>query len=402
MPYLDNGILQESKGWSLLVEIPAGDDPIVILLPVFNDWEAAALLLEQLDGVLSRRRLEADVVLVDDGSSTPGGIPFCGGELAAVGRMTVLRLRRNLGHQRAIAVGLAYIEANVPCRAVVVMDGDGEDDPRDVPRLLQQCQAEQYQKIVFAERSKRSEGWGFCVFYAVYQLLHRLLTGQRVRVGNFSVIPRRRLASLVGVAELWNHYAAAVFKSRQPCCGIAACRASRLAGRSRMSFVNLVIHGLSAISVHSDVVGVRLLIASLTGIALAAASLAAIVAIRLLTTLAIPGWATSAAGLLAVVLLQLVLFSIVFCFMTLSNRQGTTMLPLRDYPYFVAAVEQITNPRSQIPNLESQISNLESQITNLVSQISNLEPQISHLESQIPSLESRAPTASVVAPTAES
>ena len=108
-----------------------------------------------------------------------------------------------------------------------------------------------------------------------------------------------------------------------------------------MSFVSLVIHGLGAISVHADVVGVRLLIASLTGILLAAVGLAAIVAIRLLTTLAIPGWATSAAGILAVVLLQLVLFSVVFCFMTLSNRQGTTVLPLADYPYFIASVKRI-------------------------------------------------------------
>ncbi len=329
------------------MEFPFSDDPIVILLPVFNDWEALQILLERLDGVLFRERLEANVLVVNDGSSIPGGIPFRGGGLAAIRQVRLLRLRCNLGHQRAIAVGLAYVEANLPCRAVVVMDSDGEDDPRDVPRLLEECQAEQYQKIVFAQRSKRSESWVFCVFYAVYQLLHRLLTGQRVRVGNFSVIPRPRLASLVGVAELWNHYAAAVFKSRQPYCGIAACRGPRLAGRSRMNFVSLVIHGLSAISVHADVVGVRLLVASLTGILLAAAGLAAIVAIRLLTTLAIPGWATSAAGILAVVLLQLVLFSIVFCFMTLSNRQGTTVLPLRDHPYFVASVERID--RSPLP-----------------------------------------------------
>ena len=340
MPYLNKGSWQEPRRRSLLVEIPFDDDPIVILLPVFNDWEALQTLLKRLDDVLFSGGLEADVLVVDDGSSSPGE-SICGGGLAAIRQIRVLRLRRNLGHQRAIAVGLAYVEANLPCRAVVVMDSDGEDDPRDVPRLLQRCQAEKCQKIVFAERAKRSESWAFRVFYAIYQLLHRLLTGQRVRVGNFSVVPRPRLASLVGVGEIWNHYAAAVFKSRQPCCGIATCRAPRLAGRSRMSFVNLVIHGLSAISVHADVVGVRLLIASLAGILLAATGLAAIVAIRLLTTLAIPGWATSAAGILAVMLLQLVLFSIVFCFITLSNRQGTTVLPLRDHHYFVASVERI-------------------------------------------------------------
>jgi len=66
--------------------------------------------------------------------------------------------------------------------------------------------------------------------------------------------------------------------------------------------------------------------------------------------------------------------------MPLANRQGTTMLPLRDYPHFVAAVERIANPGSQISNLESQITNLESQVA---------------------SLESRVPTNSVATPTSE-
>ena len=47
----------------------------------------------------------------------------------------------------------------------------------------------------------------------------------RVRVGNFSAIPRRRLESLVAVSELWNHYAAAAFQSRQPYCTIPTQRA---------------------------------------------------------------------------------------------------------------------------------------------------------------------------------
>ena len=82
-------------------------------------------------------------------------------------------------------------------------------------------------------------------------------------MGNFSVIPRERLASLVVVSELWNHYAAAAMRSRQPFCTIPTRRAERLDGESKMNFVGLVVHGLSAISVYSDIVGVRLLIADL-------------------------------------------------------------------------------------------------------------------------------------------
>ena len=76
------------------------------------------------------------------------------------------------------------------------------------------------------------------------------------------MIPRERLSCLVASSELWNHYAAAAFASRQPYATIPTRRATRLDGRSKMNFVNLVIHGLSAISVYSDAIGVRLLIAT--------------------------------------------------------------------------------------------------------------------------------------------
>ena len=96
------------------------------------------------------------------------------------------------------------------------MDSDGEDSPQDVPRLLERFEAEACGKVIFAERTKRSESMTFMFFYSVYRWVHLMLTGVPVRVGNFSVIPRSRLESLVTVSELWNHYAAAVFKSRQP------------------------------------------------------------------------------------------------------------------------------------------------------------------------------------------
>ena len=76
----------------------------------------------------------------------------------AIARVDVLRLRRNVGHQRAIAIGLAFIHAHRPCRAVVVMDADGEDRPSDVPRLLARLDAAGDPAIVFAERTRRSSG----------------------------------------------------------------------------------------------------------------------------------------------------------------------------------------------------------------------------------------------------
>ena len=115
---------------------------------------------------------------------------------------------------------------------------------------------------MFAERTRRSETWFFQLCYRVYQALHWMLTGIRVRVGNFSIIPRSLLSRLVVVSELWNHYAAAVFKSKLPFGSIKTKRAERLGGHSRMDFVGLVIHGLSALSVHGERIGVRLIVAT--------------------------------------------------------------------------------------------------------------------------------------------
>ena len=314
------------------------DGSLVITLPSFNDWGALGRLLPALDLTLSAASLRARILIVDDGSTEPAPAGFGSERFRALSSVDVLRLRRNLGHQRAIAIALAYIERNVPCDAVVVMDADGEDAPGDVPRLVERMVREGHRAIVFAERSRRVERPLFRILYHLYRLLHRVLTGRAVRVGNFSVIPRARLDGLVVVSELWNHYAAAVFRSRQPYVSIPTNRAARLEGRSRMNWVSLVVHGMSAISVYGDIVFVRLIVFAALLVSCSALGLAAVLGIRLFTPLAIPGWATFASGILVLVLLQAVLFVAVLTFLGLTIRQQAPFVPSRDFDWYVADV----------------------------------------------------------------
>lgn len=323
----------------------SGQASLAALIPVYNDWLACSKLLAELNVVFTEHGFAAVVLIVDDGSTIPLDDTISKDwQFSALRRVDVLTLKRNVGHQRAISLGLAYVEANLPCEAVVLMDGDGEDSPRDVPKLLARCRAEANQKIVFAERTRRSESFVFCVFYALYRIVHRVLTGQSVRVGNFSVIPCCRLRSLVVVPELWSHYAAAVFTSRLPYCSVPTVRAKRLDGASSMNFVGLVTHGLTAISVFSEVVGVRLLLAASLLAVLSVIGIAGVVAVRLTTDLAIPGWATFSAGLLLLVLLQTVLSAIIFSFVILHGRNGAGFLPARDFPLFVDGVRTVSQP----------------------------------------------------------
>ncbi len=167
------------------------------------------------------------------------------------------------------AIGPAHIDQTAACDAVLVMDADGEDTPDGALQLVRSFSDQGRTQAIFAERSRRVESILFRIFYRMYKGLHRVLTGISVRVGNFSILPRGHLSTIVTLPELWNHYAAVVFRSGLPLTLIPIPRGYRIAGKSRMNFVALVTHGLSAISVFGDIVGVRLLIGSLVGSLLA-------------------------------------------------------------------------------------------------------------------------------------
>lgn len=317
------------------------DSPLIILMPIYNDWDALSRLLPALAREMSASDLRATILLVDDGSTVPTPKNFGAGNHSPIERIDILHLRRNLGHQRAIAVGLSYIEANRPCHRVAIMDCDGEDDPRDVPRLVRECLAHEDQKIIFAARARRSEGLTFKTFYHLYRLTHFMLTGIPVRVGNFSVVPWASLKRLVAVSELWNHYAAAVHKAKLPIALIPTQRSPRLAGPSSMDSVALVVHGLSAMAVFGDRIGVRLLILVSCGILLTMGALATVVSVRLFTTLAVPGWATYVTGLLVVMLIQMLLVVLVFVFVILASRDRFIVIPSRDYVYLTGGLQRV-------------------------------------------------------------
>lgn len=308
---------------------------VVVLSPVYNDWSSVRLLLPRLDAVLVAAGVRARVVLVNDDSTETVPSDLIGFEPGGISHVTVVSLRRNLGHQRAIAVGLAYVCEHVACSAVVLMDADGEDRPEDVPRLLDEFHAAGEREIVFARRTRRSEGFTFTTLYRLYRALHRILTGIPVQVGNFSVIPFSALHRLVVVSDLWNHYAAAVFQSRLPFRMVPTVRGRRLTGASKMNLVSLVGHGLSAIAVFADRVGVRVLMASLALLALTLLG-GGVAALRwLLAGQTVPPWTIAIGVLVVAVLLQAAAGAALFVLLVLFGRPGSTFIPSRDYRYFV-------------------------------------------------------------------
>ena len=316
----------------------------VFLIPIYNDAVAVQRLLPEIDAELARLGAVAQLCLVDDGSHESPVVEIRDRALAAISDVAVVRLRRNLGHQRAIAIGLCYVDASTSSDFIVVMDGDGEDRPADLPALLKASSDSVQPRIIFAERTRRSEGRLFAVMYFLYKVLHWLLTGVRVRVGNFSVIPRPLLARLVGVSDLWNHYAAAVFKSRLPYATVPTRRGRRYAGESHMNAVALVTHGLSAMAAFGDRIGVRLLVGIMCIAALLIAGVLAGIVLALIGMIQIPSWAPFAIATIVLLLSQAFGIALAFIFVILAGRESSTFLPLRDYSFYILDVQHVDGP----------------------------------------------------------
>jgi glycosyltransferase involved in cell wall biosynthesis len=302
---------------------------LLIMIPVYNDWESVSILIHEIDTVFGHVPVVPTIVIFQNEVS----------DLLHIQRIMIIRLVRNLGHQKAIALGLAYITSNYQVDNVIIMDCDGEDRPSDILYLLDGI-PEASQKIVFAQRSRRSEGWFFRLFYELYKLSFRLLTGIEISFGNFALIPASILARVVYLPDIWNHFAAGIIHARLPWRTIPTSRGTRYAGKSKMNFIALILHGLSSMSVFVEIMTARLIILVLGIFLFVFMAFLLLVYVRFFTPLAIPGWATSVGIGLIIITAQAASFLVLLSFVVLSYRTNKLFIPAKDYHDYIFAVEK--------------------------------------------------------------
>jgi glycosyltransferase involved in cell wall biosynthesis len=308
---------------------------ITILIPVFNDGSSLNRLLAELTVTLKDLgSYTISILVVNDGSSealsvTDPAFP-----------LQVLHLNRNIGHQKAIAVGLAYIREHIITDKVLVMDSDGEDRPGDVATLIRASE-QQPGSIIFAGRKSRQEGLFFRFFYRLYKIAFHLLTGKRITFGNFMIMPAKQLEKLVFYSEIWSHIAGGILKSGLSYESVTTHRGKRYEGRSKMSFTALFLHGLGAIAVFIEVIAARLLLFSLLLIGISLMAILALLAIRAFTDLAIPGWTSTVVSAMLIVLLQSFLLSLFTIFLYLSAQSQRKFIPAKHYGDYTGNLEKI-------------------------------------------------------------
>lgn len=311
---------------------------VVILAPVYNDWQSFALLQERLLKVSRSSNIEiAKVIAVNDCSS----LPYEEDQFISNLSVKVINLNINLGHQRAIAVGLAYVNKEIhDVDGVVVMDSDGEDDPVYLPEMCALMKEHNAQKIVFAQRKKRQEGFLFQMFYLLYKFVFKILTNKSISFGNYSCIPRKMLDRVVSIPELWNHFSGAIIKSKIPYAMVPTNRAKRYFGKSKMNFQNLVLHGLSSVAIYLDIVVVKLLTYSIGGGMIVFFSIMVIIYIRLFTDKAIPGWASNIVLALVNLAGSIFIITLLLLLSQLNQRSNPPLMVKNFFKDFVNRVDE--------------------------------------------------------------
>ncbi|MEC9342997.1 MAG: glycosyltransferase, partial [Pseudomonadota bacterium] len=293
---------------------------LAIVMPVYEDRESVACLLRDLNAHLDR---PFHVFAIEDGSIRN---PLRLEDMTGAGVAgEILHLRRNMGHQRAIAAGLCHVNATCEPEMLVVMDSDGEDRADSIIELVAALEEPGVEAAVAVRRS-RQDSMGFKLFYGWYKFVFRMLTGHWVSFGNFMALRPAGLSRLTAMTETWLHLAGSLILSKLPVRKVPLDRGKRYRGQSKMNFSGLVLHGMRAVMVFAEDVLVRVGVAC-AGLVVASTLGVLVILAMKLSGITSPGWATTAAGVMMLVGLQA---GILVLLLLLINGTARSRAPLPD------------------------------------------------------------------------
>ena len=227
---------------------------IKILVPIFNDWQSASKLLDEIDNNISDLDHEISVIIVNDASTHDRQEEQK--DFKNIHSIKILNMKINQGHARCIATGLKYIFEKEEFDYVIPMDGDGEDRPEEIKEFINQIDNSNNNPIV-GERVKRSEKLIFKICYQLHKLITLTFTGKSIKFGNYTCLPKSTVEKLIKEKATWNSFSGSLKKIEDNLLPIPSTRGSRYFGPSKMSFFNLIKHSLSIMSVFKKVFLIR-------------------------------------------------------------------------------------------------------------------------------------------------
>ena len=219
---------------------------IKILVPIYNDWQSASKLLDEIDNNILDLDHEISVIIINDASTHDRQEERR--DFKNLHSIKILNMKINQGHARCIATGLKYIFEKEEFDYVIPMDGDGEDRPDEIKEFINQIDNSNNNPIV-GERVKRSEKLIFKICYQLHKLITLTFTGKSIKFGNYTCLPKSTVEKMIKEKATWNSFSGSLKKIENNLLPIPSSRGSRYFGPSKMSFLNLIKHSLSIMSV---------------------------------------------------------------------------------------------------------------------------------------------------------
>ena len=219
---------------------------IKILIPVYNDWQSLFKLIDEIDKLQISEECQISILIVNDASNHDRATEEK--KFKNIQSIKILNMIKNQGHARCIATGLKYLFEKDDFEYVIPMDGDGEDRPEEIRNFLSKIENSNNKPIV-GERVKRSEDLKFKICYALHKVFTLVFTGQLIKFGNFTCLPKSVVEKMINEKATWNSFSGSLKKIERNLVSIPSVRGKRYFGPSKMSFYNLIKHSLSIISV---------------------------------------------------------------------------------------------------------------------------------------------------------
>lgn len=260
---------------------------ISLVLPVFNETAILRELTRQLVDVMEEDALQFEIVYVNDGSSD-GSRENLNALSAGDDRIVVVHLSRNFGHQPAVHAGLEHASGDV----IIVMDSDLQDDPKAIPRFLQQW--ENGYDVVYAQRVNRKENAAKrFLFYSFYRVLNSIADiAIPADAGNFGLMDRKVVDALLQLPERDRFFPGLRSWAGFRQTGIAVERAARHDDQPRVSLRGLFRLANTAIFSFSGFPLKFFYVIAAISAAVCCGSIGFVLWHKTMTGLAIPGWAS--------------------------------------------------------------------------------------------------------------
>ena len=219
---------------------------IIILIPVYNDWQSTSKLLEDINLNVKGLNQEFSIIIVNDASTDEQSINST--NLENLSSIKIINMKENRGHARCIASGLKHIHEKEQYDYIIPMDGDGEDRPEEIKNFVENINFNP-DKAIVGERVKRTEKLIFKICYKIHKALTFLSTGQSIKFGNYTCLPKSTVEKMINEKATWSSFSGALQKVEKDKVEVPSERGVRYFGPSKMSFLNLIKHSLSIISV---------------------------------------------------------------------------------------------------------------------------------------------------------